>query len=325
MNAADPPATPPGPPPTSVRVTRGRFVIDAVDELPGSDHHRAYLIDCRSKYPEAVTGGGLDDRIANVVILPSEGRSLHLDETTDAATAVAIRVPDGWENWKVVVDGGRYTVFVVLLRLDAMSEVWRAVGEAEGAGLREPYDWADDPALTPRADTRTAGRASRGDGPHRTTRSGRRGGLSRSGSQARRTADRIDAAHARIPDPGCKGLCFESCHSVAMTPAEQKRIYTAAAIRPPLVYADLDTPCAALGADGRCRVYRVRPTVCRLYGAVEEIPCPHGCTPPGGPMPPGEGHRVLAEVRRAGGDGGRYDSADDADPGMLIRLACKRR
>ena len=149
--------------------------------------------------------------------------------------------------------------------------------------------------------------------------------MSRSGSPARRTADRIDVAYARIPDPECKGLCSESCHSVAMTPAERRRVYAATGLRLPLVYADLDVPCAALDGDGRCRAHQVRPTVCRLWGAVEEMPCPHGCRPEGGFLPAGRGHEILAEVHRAGGDTRRRDPADDADPGMLARLMDKHR
>ena len=105
-------------------VTQGRFVIDGIDEIPRSDHTRGYVVDCRSKYPDVVVGGGLDDRVIDVMILPG-GRSLHLDGETDVPTGLAIRVPDGWENWKVVADGGRYTVTVVLLRLDAAVTVWR--------------------------------------------------------------------------------------------------------------------------------------------------------------------------------------------------------
>jgi len=35
-----------------------------------------------------------------------------------------------------------------------------------------------------------------------------------------------------------------------------------------------DGRCAYLGADFRCAVYRDRPLVCRLYGMIDELPCP---------------------------------------------------
>src|SRR2546429_6087610 len=34
--------------------------------------------------------------------------------------------------------------------------------------------------------------------------------------------------------------------------------------------------------NGRCTVYEVRPMICRLWGMVEGMQCPHGCVPEGG-------------------------------------------
>lgn len=31
--------------------------------------------------------------------------------------------------------------------------------------------------------------------------------------------------------------------------------------------------------DGRCSVYVVRPLLCRLWGMVDKMRCPHGCVP----------------------------------------------
>ncbi|GAB7129184.1 hypothetical protein JCM19000A_36920 [Silvimonas sp. JCM 19000] len=36
--------------------------------------------------------------------------------------------------------------------------------------------------------------------------------------------------------------------------------------------------CVYLGADG-CTVYAERPLICRLFGTVPSLPCPHGLGP----------------------------------------------
>lgn len=59
--------------------------------------------------------------------------------------------------------------------------------------------------------------------------------------------------------------------------------------------------CPALGEDGSCRVHEVRPMVCRLWGAVASLPCPHGCTPDGGLLSDADGLDLLAASLQAGG------------------------
>lgn len=62
----------------------------------------------------------------------------------------------------------------------------------------------------------------------------------------------------QIPDVQCKGLCEHSCTNVG------------------LGFNTETSRCAKL-LEGRCSGYAERPTVCRLWGAVPEMPCPHGC------------------------------------------------
>jgi Fe-S-cluster containining protein len=40
-----------------------------------------------------------------------------------------------------------------------------------------------------------------------------------------------------------------------------------------------DLTCPLLTQDGKCSVYRVRPTICRLWGMTKDMKCPHGCKP----------------------------------------------
>lgn len=37
--------------------------------------------------------------------------------------------------------------------------------------------------------------------------------------------------------------------------------------------------CPLLNPDGKCSVYEDRPAICRIWGAVEKMKCPHGCRP----------------------------------------------
>lgn len=83
----------------------------------------------------------------------------------------------------------------------------------------------------------------------------------------------------------CKGLCADSCGPIGMTLLEESLLPRPAGFR-----ADLS--CDFL-IDGRCSVYDDRPTVCRLYGAIPEMRCGHGCTPP---MAEGDGDSILRRV-----------------------------
>jgi Fe-S-cluster containining protein len=54
--------------------------------------------------------------------------------------------------------------------------------------------------------------------------------------------------------------------------------------------------CPALGEDGRCRIYEVRPTGCRLYGQVQHLECGR-TTPP--KWEPGVARAIHAYVNYA--------------------------
>lgn len=115
---------------------------------------------------------------------------------------------------------------------------------------------------------------------------------------------------ARVPDVQCRGLCSEACGPISMSAAElallEGRVGTltkplsrhltgeAGLLRQaipgldtdafPLIY-DTEREACPLLRDGRCSQYQFRPLVCRLYGAVEALRCPHGCEPAGGFLP----------------------------------------
>lgn len=104
----------------------------------------------------------------------------------------------------------------------------------------------------------------------------------------------LAAAYRAIPEAHCKGLCQESCGPIAMSDYEAGRFTRAAhrkGIDADLQPLDLEPvgrhyllpaiegSCPALGQNGACRIYAARPAVCRLWGVVDDMPCPFGCEP----------------------------------------------
>ena len=87
---------------------------------------------------------------------------------------------------------------------------------------------------------------------------------------------KLDALYATLPTVECKGLCHECCGPVFMGREEWKRIQERLGHTP---QPGDDLRCPMLTADNKCSVYDIRPVICRLWGAVPELPCPHGCTP----------------------------------------------
>lgn len=75
------------------------------------------------------------------------------------------------------------------------------------------------------------------------------------------------------------------CHGVRIGPGET---------RPGTV------DCPAL-EDGRCTVYDSRPTICRLWGTSDALPCPHGCRPPGGRISETDSRRIMRRSTEIGG------------------------
>lgn len=130
---------------------------------------------------------------------------------------------------------------------------------------------------------------------------------------------RIRAVWAKVPDVGCKGLCAESCGPIGASRLEVRLLQRRGVrledvttvvmrwvrlmegedpeVRPA---GELVEDCPAL-VDGRCSVYDVRPTICRLWGAVENMPCPWGCVPEGGHLDTEEGFAILNESLGIGG------------------------
>jgi uncharacterized protein len=136
--------------------------------------------------------------------------------------------------------------------------------------------------------------------------------------QARAALALIDAVNATIPDAGCKGLCGqEEClHVVNFTPAERTRLPVD---YPEWTHETRDDPCPLF--DGhRCTAYERRPSICRLYGVVDDphLRCEHGCEPVDGQWLTAPDTLAVLQGVRLLGEGGLDLITDPA--GLVERL-----
>lgn len=108
-----------------------------------------------------------------------------------------------------------------------------------------------------------------------------------------------------IPEVACTGKCAPYCTAIAMSEEElgivRERIPS---------FPDAQTGLDRLAEDpegykcpalqlGRCIIHDVRPTVCRLFGNAERLPCPEGCETP--KLSKKETSDIMDAARAAGG------------------------
>lgn len=123
----------------------------------------------------------------------------------------------------------------------------------------------------------------------------------------------LDELYAQLPALECKGRCHDACTVIDMSQLERERI-AEAGVRIPLpiyplnrYFADGQTPrCPALGPLNTCRVYQVRPFICRVFGMLLTSPddphggpmmCDHGCIPDA-VISTAEYVRIMREILR---------------------------
>lgn len=82
---------------------------------------------------------------------------------------------------------------------------------------------------------------------------------------------RLQELYAKIPHIECQGLCGHGCGPIGMSALEWTLFS-----HNPLPPKGKGTSCPRL-KHGRCTSYTDRPVVCRVWGVIPELPCPHGC------------------------------------------------
>tara|TARA_R110000868_G_scaffold176609_4_gene414499 strand:+ start:10662 stop:11018 length:357 start_codon:yes stop_codon:yes gene_type:complete len=94
--------------------------------------------------------------------------------------------------------------------------------------------------------------------------------------------DPVQRIYDKLPTMKCKGLCHESCGPAPALPAEAARMHKKG-IEPP-DYDRNTLDCNYLSNEKTCSIYDDRPLICRLFGMVKKMKCPHGCIPEAGMM-----------------------------------------
>lgn len=74
-----------------------------------------------------------------------------------------------------------------------------------------------------------------------------------------------------------------------------------------------DGSCTFLNGT-RCSLYSIRPVICRLWGVVESMPCPHGCKPER-VLTDEEGFGLVAATMELDGD---IQGADELRHGLMV-------
>lgn len=84
----------------------------------------------------------------------------------------------------------------------------------------------------------------------------------------------LKSLYAEIPKINCKGLCSDTCGTIAMSRGEFRYLTLITRQRPQVVEG-----CCNYLKDAKCSIYNHRPSVCRLFGVTEPMRCEHGCEP----------------------------------------------
>jgi hypothetical protein len=79
-------------------------------------------------------------------------------------------------------------------------------------------------------------------------------------------------------------LCGEACGPILLTELEARRLHTAGHKKPRTIRLERvdgshSERCVYLDGRGLCSAYDVRPLICRVWGVVKALSCPHGCVP----------------------------------------------
>lgn len=98
----------------------------------------------------------------------------------------------------------------------------------------------------------------------------------------------IEAAYALLPPLTCRGMCANSCTQIAASALERDRAaeagYTIGENIPHVAFQRMIATghvprCPALGPLNNCRIYSLRPLICRAFGTAIDLNCEFGCQP----------------------------------------------
>lgn len=113
--------------------------------------------------------------------------------------------------------------------------------------------------------------------------------------------------YAEIPKVHCKGLCIASCSTIPLMPIELRQLEAMTKQTfevkeredraGSVLLGEIGEPCPVLVA-GRCGAYDARPSICRIFGAANGLPCRHGCTVEGSSLTDEQSFSIFNRISR---------------------------
>jgi hypothetical protein len=129
----------------------------------------------------------------------------------------------------------------------------------------------------------------------------------------------------QIPQLNCRGLCASSCGPIDASSREKQRLRARGIRLPPrekalhVLHTTGNYRCPALTSDEQCSAYTDRPTICRLWGAIDALRCPHGCQPHSPPLDDSTALQLLTASLHVGGDTGNFGTGPLPRPEDIAR------
>ena len=109
----------------------------------------------------------------------------------------------------------------------------------------------------------------------------------------------VTQIYSQLPSLECKKLCYPVCGPIHVSKAEKRvvvnflrnsgipirefKTFRTPEVRNHVLKKHDDSDgcltCPYLTKERLCSIYPARPLICRLWGVVENLKCPHGCVP----------------------------------------------
>lgn len=106
--------------------------------------------------------------------------------------------------------------------------------------------------------------------------------------------ERLKELYEQMPKVLCKQKCQGACGIIKWSWIE-KQLVDRSVGGLPMLKLQKDGSCPLL-MEGMCSVYEVRPWICRLWGAIPDLKCEHGCEVIGG-WSPEKQHVMFQELK----------------------------
>jgi len=107
--------------------------------------------------------------------------------------------------------------------------------------------------------------------------------VSKQSRRDREALETLEGLYRLIPSIPCRRLCADACGALILTDLEARRLQAETHIKPrtlPVISHPSAGRCVYLApAQDRCTVHAIRPLICRVWGVLKRLSCPHGCTP----------------------------------------------